>query len=108
MLDDASNLVNSEPRFSDLSICLILIIILAVDPSLHTAMDKYAMFAVTCSHKFLDMYIDIIKAQNEIWVSHYAAGYSYVRKLKVRRIGRTWCPLTLFADVAARPVCSFT
>jgi hypothetical protein len=29
-------------------------------------MDKYAMFAVTCSEKFLDMYIDIIKAEREI------------------------------------------
>jgi hypothetical protein len=62
----------------------VLIIILAVDPWLHTAMDKYAMFAVTCSHKFLDMYIDIIKTQNEIWVAHHEAGDSYVRKLKVR------------------------
>jgi hypothetical protein len=55
-----------------------------VDPWLHTAMDKYAMFAVTCSHKFLDMYIDIIKAENEIWVKSLEVGNSYVRKLKVR------------------------
>jgi hypothetical protein len=55
-----------------------------VDPWLHTAMDKYAMFAVTCSHKYLDMYIDIIKAENEIWATHRAARVAYVRDLKVR------------------------
>jgi hypothetical protein len=73
-LDDVCNLVNSEPRLPDRSIYLILIIILAVDPWLHSAMDKYAMFAVTCSYKYLDMYIDIIKAENEIWVTHREAG----------------------------------
>ncbi len=41
--------------------------ILAVDASLHIAMDKYAMFAITCSHKFLDKYIEIITAENKVW-----------------------------------------
>jgi len=65
----ACNLVNSE------LICLVvsafyalLLIISAVDASLHIAMGKYAMFAVTCSHNsFLDMYLNIIEAENEPW-----------------------------------------
>ena len=66
---------------------LILVIILAVDPWLHSAMDKYAMFTVTCSHRYLDKYIDIIKAENEIWVTRRDAGIPYVRDLKVRWLG---------------------
>jgi len=34
-----------------------------VDVSLHLAIDKYAMFAVTRSHKFLDVYIGIVKGR---------------------------------------------
>jgi len=39
----------------DCSAFLVSRIIPAVDTSLRIAMDKYAMFAVTCSEKFLDM-----------------------------------------------------
>ena len=61
----------------------ILLVILAVDASLHIAMDKYAMFAVTCSEKFLDMYSNLIEAENDIWVAEYAEGNPYIRQLKV-------------------------
>jgi len=61
----------------------------AVDASLYIAMEKYAMFAVTCSEKFLDMYIDIITAENEIWASRHAEGKRYVRELQVSRLGHT-------------------
>jgi len=47
------------------------------------AMDKYAMFAVTCSHVFLDKYIDIIKAENDVWASHSERGIVYMRELKL-------------------------
>jgi hypothetical protein len=68
------------PGFSALCV---LLVILAVNASLHIAMDKYAMFAVTCSEKFLDMYIDIIEAENDIWAAEHAKGNSYIRQLKV-------------------------
>ena len=51
-------------------------------------MDKSAIFAVTCSHKFLDMYIDIIKAENEVWLSHYERGEPYTR-MKASCLGPT-------------------
>jgi hypothetical protein len=52
-LDAACNLANSE------LVCLVaqyflLLVISAVVASVHTAMDKYAMFATTFSHDFLD------------------------------------------------------
>jgi len=82
-LDSACNLVNSEPRLPGYSSLCILLVISAVDASLHIAMDKYAMFAVTCSEKFLDMYIDIVEAENDIWVAEHAQGNPYIRQLKV-------------------------
>lgn len=63
-LDDASNLAN-------------------VDAALHIAMDKYAMFAITCSHEFLDKYIAIITVENDRWLHEIEKGSMYIRKLKV-------------------------
>jgi len=54
-------------------------------------MDKYAMFAITCSHKFLDKYIEIITAENKKWQSQLAAGTGYIRALKV-----SWLAFVLY------------
>lgn len=86
-------------------------VILAVDASLHVAMDKYAMICITCSEKFLDKYIKIITAENEAWESHLANhGEDYLRNLKVswvRPLGVFLLALILFINVDIRPLCSF-
>jgi len=79
----ACNVVHSEPRFPGRTALCVLLVISAADASLHIAMEKYAMFAVTCSEKFLDMYIDIIEAENDIWVAVHTQGNAYIRQLKV-------------------------
>ena len=43
-------------------------------------MDKYAMFAITCSENFLDKYIKLITAENEKWQTHFADGEIYAQK----------------------------
>lgn len=55
-------------------------VIFTVDASLHVAMDKYAMFAITCSEDFLDKYIKLITAENEKWQTHFADGEIYAQK----------------------------
>ena len=41
------------------------------------------MFAITCSHKFLDKYIEIITAENDEWRSQFANGRSYTQELQL-------------------------
>jgi len=98
-LDEACNLA---------LVCLValhflshLLVISAVDASLHITMDKYAMLAITCSDKFLNMFIEIIAAENNEWLSRIAKGQRYMRELKVSWLGLAWCFSThLVANVA--------
>jgi len=82
-LNDPCNLANSELVFTWSPASSVLLVLSTVDASLHIAMDKYAMFAVTCSHNCLDKYIEITTAENEQWISHLANGKSYTRDLRV-------------------------
>ncbi len=78
-LDNTSNLANSEFVGLVALHFLVLLIIPAVDALLHITMDKCAIFAIACSHKCLDDYIEIIAAENEVWLSHLAKGKCYTR-----------------------------
>lgn len=57
-----------------------------LDASLHNATDKYAMFAVTCSHEFLDLYIKHITSENEKWAALHSEGKVYTREPNVNRL----------------------
>jgi hypothetical protein len=46
-------------------------------------MDKFAMFAVTCTHATLDAMIEIIERENELVGRRRAGGVYYIRDLEV-------------------------
>jgi hypothetical protein len=46
-------------------------------------MDKFAMFAVTCTHATLDGLIEILEKENEAALERAEEGTGYTRNLKV-------------------------
>jgi hypothetical protein len=81
-LDHPSNLTNRESHSAS-SIHVHWVNDSAVDSRLHIAMDKFAMFAVTCTHATLDGLIEILEKENEAARERAEEGAGYLRNLKV-------------------------
>ena len=52
-----------------------------VDRGLHVMLDKYALFAVTCSQTTLDQLIDLVERENAILQTEFDKRLSYTRRL---------------------------
>ncbi|KAF9483394.1 hypothetical protein BDN70DRAFT_873902 [Pholiota conissans] len=57
-----------------------------LDAGLHSAMDKFAMFAVTCTQATLDVLIKIIQRENEIEQQGFDDDRDYIRNLEITRV----------------------
>lgn len=60
----------------------------AVDSRLHSAMDKFGMFAVTCTQATLDAFIEMVQKENEVARERAEEGTDYARNLKVNEFIR--------------------
>ncbi|KDR71111.1 hypothetical protein GALMADRAFT_229754 [Galerina marginata CBS 339.88] len=60
-----------------------------LDPRLHSAMDKFAMFAVTCSQATLDALAEIIQKENKVARERAEEGTPYIRNLKILSVSES-------------------